>query len=180
MHPRIEELSRFLDAQRDALRAAIDGVPAHLRSVKPADGRWSVDGVIEHLVMIEGRVTGVLKTKLADARAAGVGRETEESPVLPTFALGGMLDRSVKLNAPEHVQPKGVFDSETGWDALQMSRQGLRALLAEADGLSCCDIVHPHPVFGPINLYAWFAFLGAHEARHASQIREVGAALAGA
>ena len=32
-------------------------------------------------------------------------------------------------------------------------------------------------VFGPLDLYTWFAFIGAHEARHAAQIREIGAAL---
>jgi hypothetical protein len=35
----------------------------------------------------------------------------------------------------------------------------------------------PHSVFGPSSAYHWFAFVGAHEARHAAQIREIAGAL---
>jgi hypothetical protein len=31
----------------------------------------------------------------------------------------------------------------------------------------------PHPRFGPLTGYQWIAFSGAHEARHAAQIREI-------
>jgi hypothetical protein len=34
-------------------------------------------------------------------------------------------------------------------------------------------------VLGVIDAYQWFIFVGSHEARHASQIREIGAALTG-
>jgi hypothetical protein len=42
-----------------------------------------------------------------------------------------------------------------------------------ADGLALSEIVQPHPVLGPINLYQWIAFVGAHEARHAAQVMEL-------
>jgi hypothetical protein len=35
----------------------------------------------------------------------------------------------------------------------------------------------PHPVFGPLDGYAWFGFIGAHEARHAAQIAAMVASL---
>ena len=53
------------------------------------------------------------------------------------------------------------------------------AAIARGDGLALSQVEHPHPIFGPLNLYQWVAFVGAHEARHAAQIREVGAQLAG-
>ena len=33
--------------------------------------------------------------------------------------------------------------------------------------------MYPHPLFGPLSAYHWFAFIAAHEARHAAQIREI-------
>jgi hypothetical protein len=39
-------------------------------------------------------------------------------------------------------------------------------------------VVVPHPALGDQNLYQWIAFVGAHESRHAAQIREIAAALA--
>jgi hypothetical protein len=32
------------------------------------------------------------------------------------------------------------------------------------------DARFPHPAWGPLNLYQWLAFVGAHEARHLAQI----------
>jgi hypothetical protein len=179
MHPRIQELSQYITEQRAELRAAVASVPESLRHVSPSAGRWSVDGVIEHLTMIERRVIGVITTKLAEARAAGVGRETEDTPVLPTMGIERALDRSVKLHAPELVQPKGTLTADAGLAALEESRRTVHRLIADADGLACREITHPHPVFGPTDLYTWIAFLGAHEARHADQIREIAASLPG-
>jgi hypothetical protein len=48
------------------------------------------------------------------------------------------------------------------------------------DGYALGEIVHPHPALGPLDMYGWMAFCGAHAARHAAQIREIDAILAGA
>jgi DinB family protein len=175
MHPRIEELSRYLDAQRAVLRAAIDRVPAGQRGVAPEPGRWSVDGVVEHLAIVESRIVGLLRTKADEARARGVGRETDDSPVLAEGTLRRMVDRAVKISASEFVQPKGAMDAEAAWAALQSSRERLRDLLRDIDGIACREIFAPHPALGSLDLYAWIGFVGAHEARHADQIREIGA-----
>jgi len=54
----------------------------------------------------------------------------------------------------------------------------VRAALLNADGLARGTITAPHPALGEANLYQRIAFVGGHEARHAAQIREIGAALA--
>jgi hypothetical protein len=46
--------------------------------------------------------------------------------------------------------------------------------VAETDGLAIAGIVFPHRLLGPLNLYQWVIFMGAHELRHAQQIREAG------
>ena len=35
--------------------------------------------------------------------------------------------------------------------------------------------MHPHGALGPLTFFLWAAFVGAHEARHAAQIQEIGA-----
>jgi hypothetical protein len=179
MHPRIEELIRHLDSTRAELRAAIDGIPDARRSIKPASGGWSSIGVLEHLALAESRVIGLLAKKISEAKAAGLGPETDATPVLPRLGIERVIDRSVKIEAPPTIQPTQERALEVVWTALEDARRGLKQLLAECDGFALGEISHPHPVFGPIDGYQWIGFIGSHEARHAAQIREIGASLAG-
>jgi hypothetical protein len=48
----------------------------------------------------------------------------------------------------------------------------LHASIAQGDGLALSAMTHPHPLLGPLSRYAWIALVGAHEARHAAQLRE--------
>jgi hypothetical protein len=63
------------------------------------------------------------------------------------------------------------------WSALDATRADLREALREADGLALGTLTFPHIYFGPLDLYTWIAFVGAHEARHTDQIREIAASL---
>jgi hypothetical protein len=175
MHPRFQELSDFIREQRAELRVAVDSVPAHLRDRVPADGRWSVSGVVEHLSIVEGRIAGLLRKKVDEARAKGIGPETESTPILPQLPIERLVDRSKPIKAPHPaIHPTGIT-TEAGLAALETTRAKIESILAEADGIAAREISHPHVIFGPFNLYEWFAFVGAHEQRHAAQIREIGA-----
>lgn len=171
MHPRTRELLDYLDQQRVTLRAAFDAVPADARGREPAPGAWSPNAIVEHLGIVGRRVAKLLSTKIAEGRAAGLGPETSSEPVLPTVDTAYVLDRSMRRMAPPMVQPGGV-DSDAAWAALEQATVALRASMMEGDGLALGTLSHPHPLLGPISLYHWIAFVGAHEARHAAQIRE--------
>src|SRR6266850_7286303 len=172
MHPRTQELLEYLDAQRAALRAAFDAVPPDVRNRPPAPGRWSVAAVIEHLAIVDGRIAKLIAKRVAEAREAGIGPETSTDPILPAIDTARVLNRATRVAAPEMVRPTGLVDADAAWAALERSTAAVRQAMAEADGLALCDVMHPHPLFGPLSLYYWIAFVGAHEARHAAQIRE--------
>jgi hypothetical protein len=38
----------------------------------------------------------------------------------------------------------------------------VRETLRSADGLALGTITHPHPFFGTLSLYEWFALIGSH------------------
>jgi len=165
-----------LDAQRAVLRHAFDHVPEALRDRQPMPGRWAVAGVIEHLAIVEERVAGALSARIAQARAEGLGAEVSSAPVVPTFNLARVTSRDQPVNAPEATRPKGVTAAEA-WSHLERSGAAVRDTLRQADGLALGTIMHPHPLFGPLSIYEWFAVIGSHEARHAAQIREIGASM---
>jgi hypothetical protein len=179
MHPRIEELTHYLEKERAGLRAAVDSVPADRHATSPAPGRWSVLGVLEHLALLEPRVTGLFHKKTSEARAAGIGPETETGSLIGEFKLHRYLNRELKIDAPDPLQPRVIRELPTVWAALEDNRAKLLAVISDADGLALREITHAHPTFGALDLYHWIGLVGAHEARHADQIREIGASLDG-
>jgi len=172
MHPRIVELIGYLERQREVLRAAYHDVPPELRDQSPGGGRWSAASVVEHLAILQPRLAGILTTRIAEARAAGLGPETSFEPLLPTFDLDKIIDRTTRAVAPETGQPKGLTGDDA-WAALERGTPLIREALISGSDLALNEVMHPHPRFGPLSIYNWVAFAGAHEARHAAQIREL-------
>jgi hypothetical protein len=172
MHTRIVELLGYLETQRAELRAAFDAVPSAARERPQAPGLWSPAGIVEHLAIVGERVGQRLSKAIGEARASGVGAETSVDAILPTLNLQRFLDRSRRLTAPDIVKPSGL-DGDAAWAALARATLQVRAAVAAGDGLALDTLSLPHPLFGPLTLYEWIGFIGAHEARHAAQMREM-------
>jgi hypothetical protein len=177
MHPRFEELSAHLDRQRAELRAAVASVPSRYHAITPSDDHWSVLGVLEHLVIVEGRIAKLIEKNLDDARAGGLQTETDDTPILPLLRIAPFTDRTRRIKASDAAQPRLGRELGELWQSLDASLDTFHQLLASADGMRIGTVTMPHPIFGPLDLYTWFAFVGSHEARHAAQIREIGVML---
>jgi hypothetical protein len=174
MHPRIQDVLEYLDAQRSNLRAAVDQVPPDRREQRPGGERWSVAEILEHLATVESRVTKLVATQVAAARELGLGAETETSPIVPTVDTAKLLDRSQTILASDAVLPTEGLDVSAAWARLEEFRKALREEVLAADGLALGEIQVSHRVLGPVNLYQMIVVIGAHEARHVEQIREIG------
>lgn len=178
LHPRIQEVLDYLDVHRRQLLDTIASVPAQMRDTRPGEGRWSVAEVVEHLALIESRIAGLLSMKMAEARANGVGADTETSSVVATFdSTDSVIDRSRKIDAPATGQPSGSLNAEAGMRALEKSRAAMVAALRGANGTSLERVTQAHPVLGTLNMYHWMVATALHEDRHAAQIREIGQSL---
>jgi hypothetical protein len=121
---------------------------------------------------VEGRILRLLDEELTRARAAGLGPEHDTSPVVHTVPVLRLLDRSARLEARESALPSGKVGADDAWRELQAIRSALRATILAADGLALSELVLPHPRLGPLNVYQWLVFVGAHEGRHTAQVRE--------
>jgi DinB superfamily len=183
MHPRTQELLEHLDRTREELRAAVDQVPPALRDQRPQPGHWSVGEVLEHLVLLERRVTKLLTNRIAEAQTQGLAMESETSSVLEaaeTLAvMARLMDRSQTIAAPQLVQPQMTLDAKAAWAALEETRAAFRDAVRAGDGLALGTLTYQHPVFGPLTLYQWIAVVGTHEARHGAQIRDIAEMFAG-
>ncbi|HWW83133.1 MAG TPA: DinB family protein [Vicinamibacterales bacterium] len=161
-----------MDQQHRALEAVFQSVSPTMRDREPAPGRWSVAGTIEHVAIVENRVAHRLSTQIAEARGKGLGPELDRSPVIPTLPIAPLFNRTTKLTAPNAVQPTGV-SAAVAWENLEDADQRIRDVLIESDNLALGTLTMAHPAFGHQSFYYWFAFIGAHKARHAAQIEEI-------
>ena len=178
MHPRTNELLDYIDSQHEHLRSTYESVPADQRDRRSSPSSWSVNDVVCHLAILEARLAGVLAKLLSEARTTGLRAETDTSPLLSTIDVTPVLDRNAKITAPDRVDPTKTGDA-LGWSDYERAHSAMREVLVANDGFALNDVLHPHPVFGPLGGYQWFAFTGAHAARHAAQIREIAATNAG-
>ncbi len=175
--PRLVELLGALDAARQELAAALERVPPHLRDRAPAAGAWSVAQVLEHLVLGEGSSMAAFEQVVAQAPMRDAGDAMDDDA--HRLDDGAVLDRTVRVTAPEIVQPVGDAGAEEAWTRLGLTRERTEAIVRAADGRALERATLKHPRFGPLNAYRFVALLAAHERRHAAQLREIGDGLAG-
>ena len=173
MHPRTMELLRHLDTNRGQLWMAVEAIAPEDRERRPLPDRWSVAEVLEHLAIVENRVTMRLGEAFELARAAGITPDEETGSVVDPSFLRRAHDRSRRFKTGEHAEPRGGLTADQAWATLEDSRQAFLNLLERADGLVVSAITAPHPAFGTLSFHQWAVFLGAHDARHAAQIREM-------
>ena len=175
MHPRTEEVLSYLDKTEGELRAAVATIPASARDTKPSADHWSAAQVVEHLAIAHNLVAALVAKSIGEAQAAGLGPETETASLLNTIPAERIQDRSQKVPAPERILPRNDIDVETAWSEFEQAREKLRNAFLSGDGLALEQVIRPHPVLGPINMYQWVLFNGSHEARHTLQVREIAA-----
>ena len=164
------EIYDEIDSTRARLLRAVEGLTPEQHGFRPAPDRWTVAQLCDHLSMVEGNVLKLVEKVLAKAEASGAPPR-DGAP----FAPGSIEEfaertRNVRLEAPEAVRPGDARPLEESLAALRDSRSALRALRPRLERLDAHALRFPHPAWGPLNLYQWLLFVGAHEARHLAQI----------
>jgi hypothetical protein len=164
----VPEIYEHIDRTRARLVSAVEGLSEGQQTFTPAADRWSVAQLVEHLAIVEGNVAALLDKLLVKAEESGPASPPDDfEPVsIKEFVERA---RSEKYEAPERIRPTGLALDDS-LARLKDSRAALHALrprLERADGRA---LRFPHPAWGPLDLYQWLLFVGAHEGRHLAQI----------
>lgn len=172
MRPHTEQLLAHLRHHHAELRKALDTIPEAKRRTKPAEARWSAAEIVEHLAIVEERFLMTVQ------RAPKEGPGPAESPLIH-LDEAGLLNRAERIIATDANLPPGTLDAEAAWRRLDDLRTQLEHELIARDDIDLSSVTRDHPRFGPLNIYQWIFFAGAHEGRHALQMQEVGDELKG-
>ncbi len=149
---------------RETLWNTVEGISDEDLNWKPAEDRWSIRQVMEHIHLMEGAVAKTIQTEVKkDATAPAVDKPIERT-----------VDRSMKVEAPDFVTPGDSFLTKA---ELRAKLDGSHQLLRQTEESIPAEELevrsYPHPVFGEMNLSQWIPFAGYHELRHIDQIKEV-------
>ncbi|MBV9926351.1 MAG: DinB family protein [Acidobacteria bacterium] len=162
----VPEIFEHIDRTRARLHSTVEGLSEEQMAFSPAPDRWSVAQLVEHLSIVEGGVVKVVERLLSNAE------EADAPGTFEPVSVEEFVERSrgVKLEAPERVRPTGALAVADSLARLKDSRAALHALrprIERADGRA---LRFPHPAWGPLDLYQWLLFVGAHEDRHLAQL----------
>jgi hypothetical protein len=165
----ISIVQRRIAEDREVLRRAVEMVPRTRRNERPAEGRWSVAEILEHLAIVEERSLKIIQKLIADAPA-----RSGQSPSAPTpHDRRALRDRSQRISAPEFIEPTGTMSADEAWARLERSRRGLDAVLATIGDRDLTKVSRVHPALGHLDGYQSIDAIGGHEERHAAQIRDI-------
>jgi uncharacterized damage-inducible protein DinB len=160
-----EELMFGIEEARLELFDYISNLADNRAAIKPSQDEWSILDILEHLYVIEKVMTKEIKQIL---------EKNDRKKAFKHKPLDGMLDRSNKFKAPENMKPNNEFTTlKEAKDKLTTSRHTLLNVLKAYDQSDLTANSGKHPAFGTISVAQWIEFIGLHEKRHLSQLKEL-------
>jgi hypothetical protein len=162
----IAKASRHLSVTRDLLVESVTGHSASQWSFRPNYDSWSTAEILEHLVLIEGRVHAIIGNMSSAPEAESTGKQIEMDEII----LNEVPKRTTKVKAPEPICPEGRWSGDEALQYFLTTRERTMQLLAAP---LLRGRVRPHPLFGPWDGYQWLLATGSHTARHIDQIHEI-------
>jgi uncharacterized damage-inducible protein DinB len=164
-----ETLLKHLEESRERLLRMAKNLSREELHYRPAADRWTVAECMEHIVIVEARLLGVIQKTL----------ETEPDPSRRSAMEGqddalvaGLVARVARFQAPEFVVPTGRWPDEQLIKEFEDARRQTRAFAAGTNA----DLrrhFFKHPVIGDLDLYQWLLLIAAHSDRHRVQSEEV-------
>jgi uncharacterized damage-inducible protein DinB len=160
-----------LQATRKLFLESVTGLSEAQWNFKPAPEVWSVGEVAEHIAVSEDTIFGLITEKIMkgpaepDKKAEVQGKDQ--------IILEKVVDRSVKVQAPEMLRPTHRFASQQALvDHFKESRDRTIAYVGSTQD-ELRSHFGDHPLLKTMDGYQWLLLLSAHSHRHTLQIEEV-------
>jgi hypothetical protein len=169
------DMIEMLDSSARDFLALIDGATEEQWKWKPNPERWSIGECAEHIVLSERLLYQTALDALASpadpewaTKTAGKAEFLKQ--VMPNRNPGG----AGGAQAPQEIRPVEGLSRDEVVRRFNASRAEIRAFVEQLDAPAKQHVVvHPFPVFGPLNAYDWLLYVPLHTVRHSRQIIEV-------
>ena len=171
---KLQELVDRISYQRDKLLESVSGLTDAQLNHKAAETEWSISDVLNHVSLTDEANAKLTSNFLKRARAT-----SPPSDPSPSESVINSMDEifprmnEAKFQAPEFVTPHPHAPVDESMARLKSSRERMLANVEQLDGLDLSGLTFAHPFAGALNAYQWILMAGAHEARHAAQIKRM-------
>ncbi len=132
-------------------------------------GSWSVQGILEHLVIVEEGTLALIGKLVERARK----QEAPPSPFRADVSAKVAQYTNRKVKTKERYEPSGRLSVEDSLARLGRAEQSLGDLRTKINEINGSTVSFPHWELGTFTLNEWCAFLVLHEDRHARQIETI-------
>jgi hypothetical protein len=161
-------IKKFLATSRAQFLAVANRIPDAHWLESPEKDVWSAAEITAHVGIIEESIIfGCKKVSQSDPRPVSTLKKIHLPLALATW-------RRKKIRSPIPLKQERVYaDRERSCASLETTRQASLAFLESLRDRDLYAHRFPHPVFGSLNVYEWFRFIGYHELRHRKQLCEL-------
>jgi uncharacterized damage-inducible protein DinB len=151
--------------ETDALVAAAQG---ELFTKKPAEDRWSVAEIVEHIGATEEALLGAVQGALASPADPDAAQLMAASPIATFNAV--IRDRSQRFQAPDNLRPTGGKSQGDVMAQYHAARQKTLELVRTTQA-AVANHTLPMPM-GKMTAHHLLTLIAAHNLRHNEQIAE--------
>ena len=171
MDPKLEFKYLRLEKTRNRLLDELEGLDDEILNVPAADGKWSINQIISHLINTEHLTASYIQNKLKNNEDLG---SSSFSNTYKSFVLKLALKSGKKFKAPASVaevpDSSSFFDLRRQWDEARFTLEDILTDIPN-DMLDKC--LFKHPYVGPLSVCQTLAFLQDHFDHHLSQIHQL-------
>jgi hypothetical protein len=169
----LTQLLEQVAAARNQFIYTSRGLSAQQAAFKPTPESWCITENVEHMFWAEhGGINGMWKTLEAFKNNKPIFTGERVHHGLHVEEIVAITWREKEL-VPEVAKPRLGGPVEF-WNISLQNLQPLLGALAKAmEGYDLENIIHPHPISGPLNVIQRFEFLRFHLNRHQKQIENI-------
>lgn len=167
----IAEIYEANDKIRAELIETLSNLSDEQTRVLPDGEKWTIANFAEHLAIVEYGMTRI-SAKLLNEAKANEKNAGGKALISESFKNKAAEMRDKKFEAPETVRPEGNRTIQESLEKMKENRARLEELKPLFESVECSDFKFPHPFLGDLTAHEWLLMIGAHEARHLSQIRK--------
>lgn len=169
----LQELMERVEHARANFIAACSGLTREEANYKTSDASWSITEIAEHIVRADwGGLNGIWHAIDGYRHNEPVWTGVNENEGL---SIETIVERTWQRHqpAPEPARPQWGGPIDFWLINLQNCKRTLEETCKKMEGLDPEQIIYPHPISGPLNVYQRMEFLRYHMERHQRQIENI-------
>jgi hypothetical protein len=171
---KLQELVDRISHNREKLLQSVSGLSVAQLDHKAEETVWSVSDVLNHVSLVDEANAKLTSNMLKRASAKSLPPDpSPEASVIHSMDEIFARMNAAKFQAPEFVAPHSHAPVDESLARLKASRERMLANVEQLDGYDLSELTFPHPFAGDLNTYQWILMAGAHEFRHAEQIKRM-------